>query len=34
MDPFAKEFKLIYCDLTDEEIVTFTELVKEIEKRS
>ena len=27
-NPFAKEFELIYCDLTDEEIEKYTELVK------
>ena len=31
MDPFATEFKLIYCDLTDEEIEKYTKLVKSYE---
>lgn len=31
MDPFAKEFELIYCNLTDEEIEKYTELVKSYE---
>ena len=31
LDPFKKNFTLIYCNLTDNEIITFTELVKEIE---
>ena len=31
MDPFAKEFELIYCGLTDEEIENYTELVKSYE---
>ena len=31
MDPFAKEFKLICCDLTDEEIENYTELIKSYE---
>lgn len=30
-NPFAKEFELIYCDLTDEEIEKYTELVKSYE---
>ena len=30
-DPFTKEFELIYCDLTDEEIEKYTELVKSYE---
>jgi len=28
MDPFSKEFKLIYCNLSDEEIEEYTNLIK------
>lgn len=31
MESFVKEFELIYCDLTDEEIEKYTELVKSYE---
>ena len=31
MDPFTKEFELIYCNLTDEDIENYTELVKSYE---
>ena len=31
MDPFTKEFELIYCNLTDEEIEKYTKLVKSYE---
>jgi hypothetical protein len=30
-NPFAKDFELIYCDLTDEEIKEYTDLVKSYE---
>ena len=31
LHPYNKNFELIYCDLTDEEIVKYTEMVKTIE---
>ena len=31
LHPYNKNFELIYCDLTDDEIVKYTEMVKTIE---
>ena len=31
LNPFNKDFELIYCDLTDEEIKEYTDLVKSYE---
>ena len=31
LNPFNKDFELIYCDLTDEEIKEYTDLVKSSE---
>ena len=31
LNPFNKEFELIYCDLTDKEIKDYTDLVKSYE---
>lgn len=28
LDPFSKDLNLIYCDLTDEELINYTSLVK------
>ena len=32
MDPYAKSFELIYCDMTSEHIKNFTELIKSLEQ--
>lgn len=32
MDPYAKSFELIYCDMTSEHIKKFTELIKSLEQ--
>ena len=31
LNPFNKDFELIYCDLTDEEIKEYTDLIKSYE---
>lgn len=31
MDPYKKEFSLIYCNMTDEEITSYTSIVDRIE---
>lgn len=30
LNPYSKEFELIYCNLSDDEIVKFTELAKSV----
>ena len=32
MDPYAKSFEFIYCDMTSEHIKNFTELIKSLEQ--
>ena len=32
MDPYAKSFELIYCDMTSEHIKNFTDLIQNLEQ--